>query len=29
LARFYGSGENRVHDLAITGPDQVWVGEVT
>lgn len=29
LARFYGSGENRVHNLAITRPDQVWVGDVT
>jgi putative transposase len=29
LGRFFGSGKNRIHDRPITGPDQVWVGDVT
>ena len=29
LGRFYNSGNNKVHDLELTGPDQVWVGDVT
>jgi putative transposase len=29
LGRFYSSVENRVHELAVTRPDQVWVGDVT
>jgi transposase InsO family protein len=29
LGRFFGSGKNRIHDQPITGPDQVWVGDVT
>jgi len=29
LARFYTSASCRVHELAVTKPDQVWVGDVT
>lgn len=29
LARFYSSVGNRVRDLVVTRPDQVWVGDVT
>jgi transposase InsO family protein len=29
LARFYGNGANQVHELHVTRPDQVWVGDVT
>jgi len=29
LGRFYSSVENRVHELAVTRPDQVWVGNLT
>jgi len=29
LGRFYGSGNNKVHDLEHTRQDQVWVGDVT
>jgi transposase InsO family protein len=28
MTRFF-SGENRVHDKEVTGPDQVWVADVT
>ena len=29
LARFYTSASSRVHELNVTKPDQVWVGDVT
>ena len=29
LGRFFGRIKNRMHGQAITGPDQVWVGDVT
>lgn len=29
LGRFFSSTGNKVHDLAITQPDQVWVGDIT
>ena len=29
LARFYTSASSRVHELDVTKPDQVWVGDVT
>ena len=29
LARFYTSASSRVHELTVTKPDQVWVGDVT
>jgi transposase InsO family protein len=29
LGRFYSSLENRVHELEVTRPDQVWVGDIT
>ena len=29
LARFYTSATSRVHELNVTKPDQVWVGDVT
>jgi putative transposase len=29
LGRFYSSVGNRVHELAVNRPDQVWVGDVT
>jgi transposase InsO family protein len=29
LGRFFGRMKNLIHDRAITGPDQVWVGDVT
>lgn len=29
LDRFYASIRNQVHDLEATGPDQIWVGDVT
>jgi putative transposase len=29
LGRFYSSLDNRVHELEVMRPDQVWVGDVT
>ena len=29
LDRFYASFKNEIHDLGATGPDQIWVGDVT
>jgi putative transposase len=29
LDRFYASIRNQIHDLEPTGPDQIWVGDVT
>jgi hypothetical protein len=29
LGRFYGRGANLIHELELTGPDQVWVGDIT
>jgi putative transposase len=29
LARFYTSARSRVHEIDVTKPDQVWVGDVT
>ena len=29
MARFYSSAENRIHDREVTGPNQVWVADVT
>jgi putative transposase len=29
LGRFFASGENKAHRLDLTGPDQLWVGDVT
>jgi putative transposase len=29
LDRFYASFKNEIHDLEATGPDQIWVGDVT
>ncbi len=29
LDRFYASILNHIHDLEATGPDQIWVGDVT
>jgi putative transposase len=29
LDRFYASIRNQIHDLVATGPDQIWVGDVT
>ena len=29
LHRFFGSVSNEVHEIDVTGPNQVWVGDVT
>jgi putative transposase len=29
LGRFYASASSRVHELQVTKPDQVWVGDIT
>ena len=29
IDRFYASIRNQIHDLEATGPDQIWVGDVT
>lgn len=29
LDKFYASIRNKIHDLEATGPDQIWVGDVT